>query len=60
VSFYKQVGEHLSEIKSYKTVKDNNLKNENKIIVLDEDANDYDDNNNNDYNYDQQQYYYYY
>jgi uncharacterized protein YcgL (UPF0745 family) len=58
VSFYKLVGENLSEIKSHKTVKDNNLKNANKIVVLDEDPNNYDDNNDNDYN--NAQYYYYY
>jgi len=54
VTFYKEVGGNLLEIKSSKTVKDNNLKNENKIIVLDDDPNVYDDNNDNDY----YQYYY--
>jgi len=38
VSFYKQVSDNLIEIKSSITVKDNNLKNENKIIVLDDDV----------------------
>ena len=41
MTFYKQAGEYLLEIKSSKTVKDNNLKNENKIIVLDDDPNEY-------------------
>ena len=58
VTFYKQAGDNLLEIKSSKTVKDNNLKNENKIVVLDEDPYDYGDNNINDNNY--SQYYYYY
>ena len=56
VTFYKLVGENLSEIKSHKTVKDNNLKNEDKILVLDDDPNDYGYNNANNYNY--SQYYY--
>ena len=37
VTFYKLAGDILLAIKSSKTVKDNNLKNENKIIVLDDD-----------------------
>ena len=48
--------DNLLEIKSYKTVKDNNLKNEDKIVVLDDDPNDYGYNNANNYNY--SQYYY--
>jgi ubiquitin carboxyl-terminal hydrolase 36/42 len=56
VTFYRQVVDNLLEIKSYKTVKDNNLKNEDKIVVLDDDPNDYGYNNANNYNY--FQYYY--
>ena len=60
VTFYKVVGDNLSEIKFSKTVKDNNLKNQNKIIVLDEDVNAYGNDNDNDNDNDDDYYQYYY
>ena len=57
VRFFKQTGDNLLEIKSSKTVKDNNLKDENKIEILDDDPYDSGGNNTNDFRY--SQYYYY-
>ena len=58
VTLYKEANGNLSEIKSSKTVRENNLKNENKIIVLDDDKNDYGYNNENDNDYTIYQYYF--